>query len=71
LIEAPISELEDSIAKSQYLMKEASRIVLDGFELNSDVKKICFPDRYMDKRGAVMWQKVMNLLVSDAPSTCL
>lgn len=71
LIEAPISELEDSIAKSQYLMKEASRIVLDGFELNSDVKKICFPDRYMDKRGAVMWQKVMNLLVSDAPGTCL
>jgi DNA polymerase-1 len=71
LIEAPISELEDSIAKSQYLMKEASRIVLDGFELNSDVKKICFPDRYMDKRGDVMWQKVMNLLVRDSPATCL
>jgi hypothetical protein len=52
-------------------MQEASRIVLDGFELNSDVKKICFPDRYMDKRGAVMWEKVMNLIVGDASAACV
>jgi DNA polymerase I-like protein with 3'-5' exonuclease and polymerase domains len=71
LIEAPLEELEESIMKSQLLMQEASRIVLDGFELNSDVKKICFPDRYMDKRGAVMWEKVMNLIVGDASAACV
>ena len=37
-------------------------IVLDGFELGSDVKEVRYPDRYMDKRGAVMWNKVMNLI---------
>jgi hypothetical protein len=71
LIEAPLEKLDESITKSQRLMQEASRIVLDGFELNSDVKKICFPDRYMDKRGAVMWEKVMNLIVGDASATCV
>ena len=43
-------------------MKEASRIVLDGFELGSDVKEFRYPERYMDKRGAVMWNTVMNLI---------
>ena len=71
LIEASLDELEESIMKSQRLMQEASRIVLDGFELSSDVKKISFPDRYMDKRGAVMWEKVMNLIVKKTATTCL
>ena len=43
-------------------MLEASRIILDGFELGSDVKEVRYPDRYMDKRGAVMWNKVMSLI---------
>jgi hypothetical protein len=43
-------------------MREASRIVLGGFELGSDVKEVRYPDRYMDKRGVVMWNKVMRLL---------
>jgi len=45
-------------------MKDASRIVLDGFELGSDVKVVRYPDRYMDKRGLVMWSKVMDLIGS-------
>ena len=44
------------------MMQEASRIVLDGFALGSDVKEVRHPDRYMDKRGVVMWNKVMHLL---------
>ena len=47
-------------------MQEASRIVLDGFELGSDVKEVRYPDRYMDKRGVVMWDKVMNLIGGSA-----
>jgi DNA polymerase I-like protein with 3'-5' exonuclease and polymerase domains len=62
LIEAPLTELDQAITKTKSLMQEASRIVLDGFELGSDVKTVRYPDRYMDKRGVVMWNKVMNLL---------
>jgi hypothetical protein len=62
LIEAPLDELDQAIATTKSLMLEASRIVLDGFELGSDVKIVRYPDRYMDKRGVVMWNKVMNLI---------
>ena len=43
-------------------MREASRIVLDAFELGTDVKIVRYPDRYMDERGAVMWDRVMRLI---------
>ena len=59
LIEAPLDELDEAIATSQALMQEGSRIVLDGFELGSEVKVVRYPDRYMDKRGEVMWNKTM------------
>ncbi|MDA0983519.1 MAG: DNA polymerase [Proteobacteria bacterium] len=62
LIEAPLDELDEAIATAKSLMKEASRIVLDGFELGSDVKAFRYPERYMDKRGVVMWNTVMNLI---------
>ena len=59
LIEAPLDELDEAIATSQALMQEASRVVLDGFELGSDAKVVRYPERYMDKRGEVMWNKTM------------
>jgi len=62
LIEAPLEALDTAIATTRSLMREASRIVLDGFELGSDVKTVCYPERYMDKRGEEMWNKVMNLM---------
>jgi DNA polymerase I-like protein with 3'-5' exonuclease and polymerase domains len=62
LIEAPLDELGSVIKKTQSLMAEASRIVLDGFELGSDAKEVRYPDRYMDKRGIVMWDTVMTIL---------
>lgn len=62
LIEAPLDELDTIIKKTQSLMAEASRIVLDGFELGSDAKEVRYPDRYMDKRGIMMWDTVMTIL---------
>lgn len=62
LIEAPLDELDEAIVATQSLMQEASRIVLDGFELGSDVKVVRYPDRYMDERGLTMWNTVMNLI---------
>jgi hypothetical protein len=62
LICAPADELEASIATARAAMAEASRTVLRGFELSSDVKCVRFPERYMDTRGEVMWAKVLKLL---------
>jgi hypothetical protein len=64
LIEAPLEELDAAIQQTKTLMQEASRLVLDGFELGSDVKTVLYPERYMDKRGEVMWNKVMALIGS-------
>ena len=43
-------------------MAEASRVVLDGFELGTDAEIIRWPDRYADPRGLVMWATVMSLM---------
>ena len=40
----------------------ASRVVLDGFELRTDVNVIRYPDRYQDPRGLEMWTRVMDLV---------
>ena len=62
LIEAPASQIEAAVAEMQQVMRDASRIVLNGLELRSDVKYIHSPDRYMDERGIKMWNTVMGLL---------
>jgi hypothetical protein len=58
MIEAPLDRLEAEVARAQAAMAEASRVVLDGFELRSDVKLIRHPDRYQDPRGQRMWNEV-------------
>jgi hypothetical protein len=51
LIELPLVGLDEGIAKAQGLMRQASSAVLGDFELGSDAKIVCYPDRYMDERG--------------------
>jgi hypothetical protein len=62
MICAPLDRIDDDIATTRAAMAEASRAVLKGFELRSDVSITRWPDRYMDERGAVMWDRVMRLL---------
>ena len=62
LICAPLDRLDAGVARMQDAMREASRIVLDGFELGTDAKIVRYPDRYMDERGAIMWDRVMKLI---------
>jgi DNA polymerase I-like protein with 3'-5' exonuclease and polymerase domains len=62
LIELHLAGLEEGVAKAQGLMRQASSAVLGDFELGSDAKIICYPDRYMDERGQVMWETVMGLI---------
>lgn len=65
LIEAPRTKIEVVVVEMQKAMREASRVVLDGLELRSDVKYVHSPDRYMDERGTKMWGTVMSLINED------
>ena len=60
LICAPLEHLDDDIARMRQAMAEASRVVLAGPEIGTDVSITRFPDRFMDARGAVMWDRVMD-----------
>jgi DNA polymerase I len=62
LIFAPIDQIDHAIAVMRGAMTEASRVVLNGFELGVDVSITRWPARYMDPRGAVMWERVIRLL---------
>lgn len=71
LIEGPATSINQVVSEAQSAMREASAIVLNGFELETDAEVVCFPDRYSVKRGADMWAIVMNVLQkieSTAPS---
>ena len=62
LICAPLDRLDAEVARMRACMAEASRAVLTGFELRTDATIIRHPDRYMDPRGAVMWDRVLKLI---------
>jgi hypothetical protein len=62
LICAPLDRLGQDIAAARACMAEASRAVLDGFDLRTDVAITRYPERYSDPRGAVMWQRVCELI---------
>jgi hypothetical protein len=61
LICAPLNQLEDNITRTRAAMAEASRIILDGFELRTDAMRVHCPDRFYDPRGTAMWNRVIEL----------
>ena len=62
LIEAPLDQLDTAIWTTQQAMRDASTVILGGFELRSDAYVIRHPNRYMDERGEVMWDRIMRIL---------
>lgn len=62
LIESKTEDAAKAVATTQACMAEASRIVLSGFELRTDVMLVSHPDRYMDPRGESIWKSIMNVL---------
>jgi DNA polymerase I-like protein with 3'-5' exonuclease and polymerase domains len=69
LICAPSDRLDATIAAMRAAMVEASRIVLSGFELGTDVSVTKWPNRYLDPRGTVMWERVAKLLAKQWRAT--
>jgi hypothetical protein len=66
LINAPLDRLDADIASMRGTMAEASKAVLAGFELGSDVHVVRYPDRYLDARGTTMWNRVNDLVTEEA-----
>jgi DNA polymerase family A len=64
LICAPLDRLDEDIERMRACMAKASRIVLDGFELRTEVNVVRYPDRYQDPRGVLMWDRVMRLIAA-------
>jgi DNA polymerase I len=62
LICAPLVRLAQDVATTQAAFAEASSVVLKGFELRSEAKVVCWPDRYSDVRGRRMWQETLQLV---------
>ncbi len=62
LIEAASDRIEQAMIETKACMNEASRIVLDGMEVKVDHKVVTYPNRFWDKRGVTMFEKVMKLL---------
>jgi DNA polymerase-1 len=64
MICAPFHRFDADIATARAAMAEASRIVLDGFELRTEVSGVTWPHRYSDPRGTRMWNTVTRLMDS-------
>jgi DNA polymerase I len=65
LIEAPLSELDDTVAEAQPLMAKASEAVLSGFRLRTEAAVYRYPDHYREPKGAEMWTLVSRLLQTE------
>jgi DNA polymerase I len=68
LIEAPTPEIEDAVKLTKQAMADASRIVLDGFEIRSSVNVFHAPDRYRDEDGGLMWRTVWDIIATLSPA---
>jgi hypothetical protein len=62
LIGGPADTMDEVVAKAKRAMDKACDLVLDGFILRTDTKTVNYPERYSDKRGEAMWERVMRLL---------
>jgi hypothetical protein len=69
LICAPLDRLEGDIAGMRAAMAEASKTVLAGFELHTDVSRTLYPNRFHDARGTEMWNRVMELITKTTTTT--
>jgi hypothetical protein len=62
IAEVPAAEAEDGSAALDRLMRDASAIVLRGYELSTDVQIVRPGEHFFDKRGQEMWETVTQLI---------
>jgi hypothetical protein len=62
MAEAELERAEVTSTELDRVMRDAAAVVLRGYELPTDVQMILPGQRYHDDRGAVMWNKVNELV---------
>jgi DNA polymerase I len=62
LVEADAGHLGEVVAATRAAMGEAARVVLRGVDVGTEATVVTWPDRYMDPRGQLMWERVAGLL---------
>jgi hypothetical protein len=62
LIQAPANEIAPAVATMREAMDAASRVVLNGFVLKTDVQIIRPGERYQDADGQRLWELVQKTL---------
>jgi hypothetical protein len=65
LIEAREEDIDCEAARMQAIMREAGETILKGYQLRTDAKVIRPPDCYRDRRGADMWQTLLEKLAEE------
>jgi DNA polymerase I len=61
MAQAPLADIETASEALDRVMRDASAIVLGGYEIKSD-EQIIRPDgHYYDKRGEKMWNTITRL----------
>ena len=63
LVEADAERAAEVSAALDQVMRDASRVVLRGYELRTDEQIIHAGSRYYDERGEAMWNTVTKLMV--------
>ena len=61
LIESTIENIERDVEVTQSCMREASRILLNGFELNSEAEIFKYPHRFLSATSEEFWHQVMAI----------
>jgi hypothetical protein len=62
MVEGSAESITEVVRATQDFMRQASKLVLPGFPLRTDVKIVSYPDRYIDERGRRMWELITGML---------
>jgi hypothetical protein len=62
MAQCPVGLVDDVSAALDRCMRDASAIVLHGYELPTDEQRVLPGGRFHDKRGLAMWDTVTKLL---------
>jgi hypothetical protein len=63
LVEAAEGEIDLAVCRAREAMDEASRLILGGFTLRTEVAAVVrHPGHYSDKRGAAFWASLLQVL---------
>jgi DNA polymerase I-like protein with 3'-5' exonuclease and polymerase domains len=64
LIEASLHEIDATVAAAQQAMLRASKYYLNGYELQSEVEIVRYPNHYEPEKGQETWKTVVSILES-------